>query len=175
MIFEFFFPFISTWLSRSYCYDRDISGLTRFYLDFFCCFFLIKLIFLSSFNIRSFDNWVSWYYSICFQTWLLSKRFCMLIRVCSNRVFSIFFLIILFLNFYPSTFYLLEIELQLFFLFNFFYLWTYHVFIWFIKNYPSNFFSCFFFYEIISILCLWSQCLRVNPVIWGLLFFVALF
>ena len=43
-------------------------------------------------------------------------------------------------SFYSSTFYLLDIEFQLFFFF--FFLWSYHVLIWFIKNWFSNFFSC---------------------------------
>jgi predicted membrane protein len=46
----------------------------------------------------------------------LSQRFCILTKMSSDRVFLIFFEIILLLNVFPSTFYLLEIELDILFL-----------------------------------------------------------
>jgi hypothetical protein len=71
-----------------------------------------------------------------------------------SRFFDIF-LIIFFLNFHLSIFYLLEIEIYFFF-FSFLFLWSYYVFIWFNRNWSSKIFSCVSFYNIISILCSWS-------------------
>jgi hypothetical protein len=79
-----------------------------------------------------------------------------------SRFFDIF-LIIFFLNFHLSIFYLLEIEIYFFF-FSFLFLWSYYVFIWFNRNWSSKFFSCVSFYNIISILCSWSWSLQINRV-----------
>jgi hypothetical protein len=79
-----------------------------------------------------------------------------------SRFFDIF-LIIFFLNFHLSIFYLLEIEIYFFF-FSFLFLWSYYVFIWFNRNWSSKIFSCVSFYNIISILCSWSWSLQINRV-----------
>jgi len=51
---------------------------------------------------------------------MIDQRFCILTQVCLDRVFCTFFnYIYFFLNSCPSTFVLLEIELQLFFSFHF--------------------------------------------------------
>jgi len=113
---------------------------------FFFIAFLNKFFFsFVSFNITLFDNLASWYYSNAFT--LLSQlghKFCILIRVVLDWVFFFYlFKLYFFLNFHPSTFYLLEIELHLF-LFHFYFLWSYLVLIWFIRNWYSNLFSCAF-------------------------------
>jgi len=93
----------------------------------------------------------------------LSKRFCILTRVGSDRVFLPLFKLFFF-NFHPLTFYLLDIDIHIFFSFLFS---LYEVIIFsfnLLKNGLWTFFSCVYFYEIISILYLWSQSLRVNPI-----------
>jgi hypothetical protein len=124
--------------------------------------FFPLVFFFSSFNIKLFDNWDSWYYSIFFRArspWyhdLIKDFACWPKWAWIKFLFLPFLNHIFFINFYPSTFYLLEIELH-------FFLWSYHILIWFIRNWSLNFFTCVSLYEIISILCSWSQSLRVKP------------
>jgi hypothetical protein len=78
----------------------------------------------------------------------------------SNLFFNYIYIYILFFSFNI----LVAIDWVSNLFFSFFFMWSYHVLIWFIKNWFSNFFCYICFYEIISILCLWSWSLRVNLV-----------
>jgi hypothetical protein len=149
-------------------HGHKVCRLTWVDLYFFLWFFKLNFFFhFFFFNIELFDNWASWFYSICFQMQLLwyhdwVKDFAYWPRWAWFEFFQPCLNYTFFLKFSPSTFYFLKIELHLF-SFHFF-LWSYHVLIWFIKNWSSNIFSCVFFYEIISILYPWSWNLQVKLV-----------
>jgi len=70
----------------------------------------------------------------------LGQRFCR--PKWAQIEFFFFYLLIFFLDFHRSTFYFLEIE---FHIFSFYFFWSYHVLIWFIRNYSLNFFPAFLF------------------------------
>ena len=133
-----------SWFSWSQGLQVNLSWLIFFPLIFKLNFFFHFYFF----NIKLFDNWSSWFYSICFQTQLLwyhdwVNDFAYWPRWAWIEFFQPCLYYTFFLKFSPSTFYFLKIELHLF-SFHFF-LWSYNVLIWFIKNWPSNIFSCVFF------------------------------
>jgi hypothetical protein len=117
--------------------------LTR--ISFIAFFNSISFFFLHpsilSYSIIEFYNFIQFAFKCDYPSIMIDQIFCILTQVCSDRVFCTFFnYIYFFLYSCPSTFVLLKIELQLFFFFSFFFLWSYYVLIWFVRNCPSNFF-----------------------------------
>ena len=156
-------------------HGHKVCRLTRVDLYFFLWFFKLNFFFhFYFFNIELFDNWASWFYSICFQMQLLwyhdwVKDFAYWPRWAWFEFFQPCLNYTFFLKFSPSTFYFLKIELHLF-SFHFFYgviMFSFDL----LRIGLQIFFPVFFFMKLSQSYIHGHEICKLNLFKWGFLFF----